>query len=124
MAKMTAKEKKLRAQVRKELREDGILPPMKSPLNRRKFLNETQSEWEAREISQIWDIYLLRAVSYMMTHTERHNIRSPSLEAVGAAKILKIAMRLQQFQSQLQQQKRANYTLMEEYEYVKDIMKL
>lgn len=124
MAKMTAKEKKLRAQVRKELREDGILPPIKSPLNRRKFLNETQSEWEAREISQIWDIYLLRAVFYMITHTERHHILSPSLEAVGAAKILKIAMRLQQFQSQLQQEERANYTLMEEYEYVKDIMKL
>lgn len=34
---MTAREKKERAKIRKDLRERGILPPKKKPLNRKVF---------------------------------------------------------------------------------------
>ena len=40
--KMTEKEKKERAKIRKQLREDGLLPPKKKPMNRKKFIDEAR----------------------------------------------------------------------------------
>ena len=45
--RMTQREKDLRARTKKELQEQGILPPDKPRLNRKKFARETWSEFQA-----------------------------------------------------------------------------
>ena len=48
MAKgMTNKEKKERAVIKKQLQADGVLPPDKPRLNRRKFIQEAREEYNA-----------------------------------------------------------------------------
>lgn len=46
--KLTNKEKQLNKEFREEMRERGILPPVKPKLNRRKFAQEVREEWEKR----------------------------------------------------------------------------
>ena len=56
-----------------------------------------------------------------MTGTERRTMRS-SLEAVGAAKVIKIALRLREFSKKLEAEGRDTYKIVEKYEYIKDIL--
>lgn len=91
--RMTQKEKDLNRAWKKEMQEKGILPPDKKRLNRRKFIEEVRDEWNAKDQDcYIWDFYLMRAVSYMMSQTDKR--LNPSPEAVGVAKLLKAAMKL------------------------------
>ena len=48
--------------------------------------------------------------------------RGISPEAVGAAKILKIAIRLHKFETELKENGRDKYSYAEQYEYIKDIL--
>ena len=61
----------------------------------------------------------MRAVFYMMGHHSKGKI---TLEAVGAAKILRLAMKLREFELELKEQGRNEYTVGEQYEYLKDII--
>lgn len=122
--KMTAKEKAERAKVKKELQADGIIPLDKKPLNRKKFIEETTTEFAREYDDSAYDmlIYLLEAVQVMMAHgtiKEKH-----SLQAVGATKSLKIAVRLKRFSEKLKTEGRTTYKLKEKYEYIKDIIDL
>ncbi len=45
--RMTRREKDMRAQAKKELQAEGVLPPDKPRLNRRKFAREVWAEYEA-----------------------------------------------------------------------------
>ena len=45
--RMTQREKDLRARTKKELQEQGVLPPDKPRLNRKKFARETWLEFQA-----------------------------------------------------------------------------
>ncbi len=122
--KMTAKEKAERAKIKKELQADGIIPLDKKPLNRKKFIEETTAEFAREYDDSAYDmlIYLLEAVQIMTAHgtiKEKH-----SLQAVGAAKALKIATRLKQFSDKLKAEGRTTYKLKEKYEYIKDIIDL
>lgn len=119
--KMTAAEKKLRAESKKWLQEEGILPPDKKPLNRRRFIAETQRLWKEREQSFIWDQYSFMAISYLIGKRERSN-RSPSLEAVGVAKVLRIALKLHEFHEKAKDEGKTGYTVGEQYDYIKDII--
>ena len=117
--KMTAREKAERAKIKKELQADGIIPLDKKPLNRKKFIEEATAEF-----AQAYDVllYLLEAVQVMTTHgtiKERY-----SLQAVGAAKTLKIAVRLKRFSENLKTEGRTTYKIGEKYEYIKDIIDL
>lgn len=49
MKKLTVREKKMNAQVKKKLQEEGKIPPDKPKLNRKKFITETRDEWNNRE---------------------------------------------------------------------------
>lgn len=121
--RMTNREKKERAELKKRMQEKGILPPDKPKLNRKKFIEEAKEEWNSREAGcgcLVWDIYLMEAVSYMLGHMEK-GMRL-SREAVGAAKILKLAIRLRQFSEKLAGEGRAKYSITEQYEYIKDIL--
>lgn len=99
-----------------------MLPPDKPKLNRKKFIEEARKEWHERSGDCfIWEYYLINAISYMLGRVERRSL-SVSLEAVGVAKALKIAVRLHEFHEKLKVEGRDQYPVMEEYEYIKDIL--
>lgn len=118
--KMTNSEKRARAEAKRRLQEKGILPPDKPRLNRKKFISEAKTEWNERDTAcRIWDVYLAHAAAFMMHHGDTGKV---SPEAVGAAKVLKIAMRLRGFDLELKEAGRDKFTFDELYEYIKDIM--
>lgn len=119
--RMTQKEKSERARLKKELQKKGFLPPDKQKLNRKKFVEEARTEWNERDKDcLIWEVYLRHAMSYMLGHTGRDMRTSP--EAVGAAKVLKIALRLREFEQELKINGVSEYKLIDQYEYIKDIL--
>lgn len=121
--KLTAREKKLRAMVKKQLQTEGTIPPDKPRLNRKKFINDTIAEWNNRDKSMFgWELYLIEAFGYVMAKTEKNSINRPSPEAVGAAKVLKLALRLREFSKKLQEEDRDKYTAQERFDYVEDIL--
>ncbi len=119
--RLTQREKKRNAEIKKELQEAGVIPPDKPRLNRKKFVDEAREEWNGRPESFAWDLYLMEAFGYVMSGTEGRSLRV-SLEAVGAAKVLKLAIRLRQFSMKLEGEGRKEYTLGEQLEYIKDIL--
>lgn len=123
MAKLTAKEKAERAKIKKQLQAEGLIPPDKKPLNRGKFIAESEKEFREFFFEGYGGLtYLYEAVMVMTTHRtlkEKH-----TLEAVGAAKALKIAVRLGQFSDRLKDEGRTSYKLKEKYDCIKDIIDL
>ena len=65
--KMTEKEKKERAKIRKQLREDGLLPPKKKPMNRKKFIDEARSVYESMDFLDNLP-YLIWGITEMLAH--------------------------------------------------------
>lgn len=119
--KMTAREKKYRAELKKRLQEEGFLSPDKPRLNRKKFIEEARAEWHARDFGMYAEgRYLAEAFGIMMCHSRKSS--SPSLEAVGAAKVLKLAIRLQQFSKMLEERGDTKYKVSEKYDYIQDIL--
>ena len=117
---MTNREKRERAATKKLLQAEGILPPDKPRLNRKRFIEEAEAEWNGRDLEcLIWDLYIMRALFYMMGHGRA---RGTSPEADGAAKILKLAIRLHRFEAELKENGRDKYSYAEQYEYIKDIL--
>lgn len=120
--RLTSREKRSNARIKKELQAEGVLPPDKPKLNRKKFIEEAMNEWNSRDKDVfVWELYLAEAFSLMLGHVEKRSLRT-SLEAVGAAKVLKLALRLREFLKKLQGEGRDKYTAGEKYEFVKDII--
>lgn len=120
--RLTSREKRSNARIKKELQAEGVLPPDKPKLNRKKFIEEAMNEWNSRDKDVfVWELYLAEAFSLMLGHAEKRSLRT-SLEAVGAAKVLKLALRLRKFSKKLQGEGRDKYTAGEKYEFVKDII--
>lgn len=120
--RMSSAEKKERAEIKRGLQEAGIIPPDKPKLNRKRFIEGAKGEWNSRENACFtWELYLVEALSYLMTQTESRSQRA-SLEAVGAAKALKLAIRLREFYEMLRKKGEKNYKLIDQYEYIKDIL--
>ena len=118
---MTQKEKRERARFKKELQEKGIIPPDKPKLNRKKFIEEALDEWNARDAGcMVWDLYLMKALGYMLAHQEKGG--RASAEAVGAAKVLKLAIRIREFSKKLEAKGEDTYKIVDLYEYVKEIL--
>lgn len=123
MAKrMTKREKKERARIKKELQKKGFLPHYKKPLNRERFIKEAEDEWNDRPhpFALVWSDWLLQAIGYMMLHKERKSER-PSMEAIAAAKVLRLAVRLVEFETNLKERGITEYKINELYDYIKDI---
>lgn len=121
--RMTQKEKDFNRKYKKELQEKGLIPPDKKRLNRKKFIDEAVSEWNDRDSDcYIWDFYLMRAVGYMTAQVGRN--LNPTPEAVGVAKLLKAAMKLKEFQDKIKSEGCEDYTITEEYEYIKEVLKM
>ena len=119
--KMTAREKKINAETKKQLQKEGILPPDKPRLNRKKFVEEARKEWAGRDRDcYIWDIYLMEAMSILLSKKEGRG--RVSLEAVGVAKALKLAIRMNEFDGMVARREKREYEIGEKYEYIKDIL--
>lgn len=119
--RLTMREKKLNAELKKKWQEEGIIPPDKPKLDRKKFIQEAMDGWNSREPDIMWDKYIYKSIGLMLGHSERRSLRC-SLEAVGAAKILKMAMRLREFHEKVRAEGKTEYLVMDEYDYIKDIL--
>lgn len=121
--RLSNREKKQNAEFKKELQKRGVIPPDKPRLNRQKFIDEVKAEWNSRDKEcLIWDVYVMQAMSLMIGHMEK-DLRL-SREAVGAAKVLKIAMKLRDFSEGLKAKGETEYKIADQYNYIKDIMYL
>lgn len=119
--KMTAREKKLAAEARAELREKGLIPAKKKPLNRKKFVSEAK-EILLEEIEEYgFDLYLYWALQEMMGHTNADF--TLDLEAVGAAKVIHLAKRRQEFEKAQRAQGKEKWFVGELCDAVRDIYK-
>lgn len=117
----TNAEKKTNARIKKEMQKKGILPPDKPRLNRKKFVEEAIKEWKARNsVCWVWEVYITQA-AFIMSGVIDKNLRVTQ-EAVRAAKVLKIAIRLEEFSNKLKAENRSTYTVGEQYEFIKDIL--
>lgn len=120
--RLTNKEKQHNKEIKKELQAAGLLPPDKPRLNRKKFVEEAVAAWDGRDKECIiWDVFIMKAITYLLGHsTCRTN--GLSLEAVGAAKVLMVALRLQEFQKGLEEQGQKQYRIVDEFNFIKDIL--
>lgn len=104
--RLTQREKALNARVKKEMQEEGILPPDKPRLNRKKFAQEVIAGFEQMDVL-VADIYLRKAV-YCMVSDEMTKI---SAEQVGVLKLLKIAVESEKFMKTMKEDGREQYTI-------------
>lgn len=117
--KMTEREKKERAKIRRELQEKGVLSAPKKPLNRKKFIEEAKALLHAENNGRDFDRYLIWALVEMLGHRDRDF--HPDGEAVGAAKIVHLAKARQRFEQEQQAQGRTEWTVGEMLDAVIDI---
>ncbi|ECD6517255.1 addiction module toxin RelE [Salmonella enterica subsp. enterica] len=119
--KMTNAEKKLRKEVRESLREEGLIPPVKAKLNRKKFLAETKEEFKSFEsFSDLSHLY--EAISIMTTVLPQGKV---SPEQVGVAKVLKLAMEIKKYHEGLVSKGETTYKPYDRYkEVIEPIMNL
>lgn len=111
--KLTNAEKKSNKEFREKLRTKGIIPPVKPILNRKKFAKEVAEEFK-EGFDPYDDIrYLFKAISWMRPALEsRERI---SLEQVGVLKLLKIAIEIKKFGSDLKIKGETKYDVMDLY---------
>ena len=83
--RLTQREKVERASIKKKLQADGILPPNKPRLNRRKFAREVWEEFSEMDVYTA-DFYLRKAISATVG-PELHEVTS---EQVGILKLMKL----------------------------------
>lgn len=118
--KLTAREKKLRAEVKKDMQKEGLIAPDKKRLNRKKFISDAEKAFDESKDVHIYDPCIAKAIGFMLQHMDRNF--NASLEAVGAAKVLALAVRLKEFYKKVESEGRKTYTIQEEFDYIKDIL--
>ena len=114
--RLTQREKAERAKMKKELQAEGVLPPDKPRLNRKKFARETWAEWkEFFERDPILaEVRLLRAVEFVAGP----EVPKITPEQIGVFKTLKIAIELDKFLRRLEAEGRKQYTIGELFDEV------
>lgn len=85
--------------------------------DKEKFIEEAKQVWDTREPSRYWDHYLAEATGLMLGQVTSDFQVSP--EAIGVAKVMKLAVRLQEFH---EKNKAENRVWEEKLNYVKDIL--
>ena len=95
--------------MKKELQAEGVLPPDKPRLNRKKFARETWAEWEEflKRDPILAEVRLLRAVEFMAGP----EVPKITPEQIGVFKVLKIAIELDKFFRRLEAEGRKQYTI-------------
>lgn len=122
--RMTIREKKERAEIRAQLRDEGILPPVKKRLNRKKYAEQIKYRFygEGAELGSLEDIlYIFKAYGYM----EPFITNSVTPEQIGMFKLLHIAMEIKKYEKELSDQGQSTYDVMDLYnDVVKPIIDL
>lgn len=111
--RLTQREKAERARIKKKLQEDGVLPPDKPRLNRKKFAREVLAEFGAMDAYSA-DLYLRQAIGCMVSP----DMNRVTEEEVGVLKLLKIAVESERFAKALEAEGRIQYTMGEYIEKV------
>lgn len=114
--RLTMAEKKIRKEIREELRADGIIPPVKPRLNRKKFAQEVQKEFKLSICKYDDVIYLHEAISWFIPSLD---FRKITPEQIGVLKMLKIAIELKKFYEEKRNQGETKY---KPYDVFKDIV--
>ena len=93
--RLTQREKAERATIKKQLQKDGLLPPDKPRLNRKKFARETWAKYEAFfQADTIGaELMLIKAIGYMVGP----DMKEVSSEEVGVLTLLTLAVELDKF---------------------------
>lgn len=113
--KLTKREKKERAKIREQLRAEGLLPPVKKPLNHKKFIEAAEKLYKTEDLLDMVP-YIYWALAEMMNHGRGDK------EAIGAAKVLLLAKRRKEFEEERRAQGLTNtYKVGELYEAVEEI---
>ena len=118
--KMTQRQKDERAAIKKRLQAEGLIPPDKKPLNRRKFAQEVREEFESYDGFQRYRI--VEALGWMIPGELQKNPVTP--EQVGVLKLMKIAVELDKFHKKMEAEGRDKYSLEDEWAIVKPILEL
>jgi len=118
--RLTNKEKAFNAKIKKELQEDGILPPDKPKLNRKKFGRETWAEFN-EVCGNFEGLMDLREAIGCMVSSEPRKVTS---EEVGVYKLMKIAIEMRKFKNRLKDEGRTQYTVGELADVIAPILKL
>ena len=111
--RLTQREKAERLRIKKKLQEDGVLPPDKPRLNRKKFAREVLAEFGAMDAYSA-DLYLRQAIGCMVSP----DMNRVTEEEVGVLKLLKIAVESERFSKALEAEGRSQYTIGEYAEKV------
>ena len=111
---MTKGERRLRQEAKKRLIAEGVIPPPKKRLNRKKYIDQAWEEYNAQHATMLNYFaayqYLIRAIALMSGHRDRNTL-NPSLEAVGAAKVLKLATALRTINDEEKNRDEAEYKI-------------
>lgn len=106
--RLTQREKAERAALKRKFQAEGLIPPDKPRLNRKKFARETWTEYEAfYKASPIRaELALIRAIGFMVGP----DMKEVSQEEVGVLKLLKLAVEYDVFLKKLEAEGRETYT--------------
>lgn len=111
--RLTQREKADRAALKKKLQEEGLIPPNKPRLNRKKFAAEVVTEFQAMDVFTA-DTYLRQAVFTMVSA----DMQEVTAEQVGVLKVLKLAVETKRFEERLKAEGRTKYSIKEYYDEV------
>lgn len=114
--RMTQREKRERAEARARLRERGVLPPPKKPLNRKRFITDAKNDFHTTITGLVDMYYVVQAASWMTASLR------PTLENVGAAKLLKLACEIKRFHEQVRERGDKHYNMEELYKHIEPIL--
>lgn len=120
--KLTAREKKFNKEFRERLRESGVLPPVKTRLNRKNFSQEVNVEFEESFKRFSDQSYLYEAIAWMNPGKDPKLKITP--EQVGVLKVLKLAMALKKFHEEIRARGETEYKVGDLFEIVNPILKL
>ena len=98
--RLTQREKAERAALKKKLQAEGLIPPDKPRLNRKRFARETWEEFEAFYTSEPIraELSLIKAIGFMVGP----DMTEVSPEEVGVFKLLKLAVEYNAFLKKLE----------------------
>ena len=111
---VTERERKKRAAVKKELQKEGVLPPNRPRVNRRKYAQEAIREYE-ETIGNVDEGPWLRMVIGMMVSKDMKRV---SDEEMGVLRMLRLAAGTKKFHERLRAEGREKYSMREFYNEV------
>ena len=121
--RLTIAEKKMNATIRNELREKGMIPPVKTKLNRKKFTAEVEKDRDKYLNSYGDTLYINQAINWMISSVKFK--RQITLEQIGVLKVIKIAVEIKKFMKSKEENGEEKYNIEELYKNVIDpIIKL